>query len=527
MKSIYLVLAFLAFGSMTMNAEAAGKKKPTKAEIAAQQAEQARKDSLAAIVKKAEAGDAAAMNEVGSWYYLGKNDMKQDYKTALQWYAKSAKAGNVYGIGNMAMCYQYGHGIDADSVRAIQLYEKAIGGGNQGQLEKHKKLAADKNIFSNVLMGTLYQEGSGVKKDLATAGNYYSTAFKLGSDNALHAGVLAYLNSKNFDKAYDLALVGAKKGDLMSTYYTGLLLHDGKGVAEDWDKGANYMMKAADKGMPNAQYQLGNYFKNGQGVAKDAAKAAEYYQKALTGNITGAAWELAEAYRKGEGVKVDFDKALNLYAVAVAGGYQKSFAKMCQEDVDFRKSAFGSYLKGLRLYKVDKNYEEALKQFKAVSKAKRVEGDVMAAVILADKEYAKCNAKKASKALDKLAAQSGTAYYQMALMAEEGNGTEKDMATALSFLVKAVDAGNTDAMNYLGDVRYEGRGVQKDVKAAVDNYLMAYNLSQLDEKGGKRLAGCYEDGLGGLKKDPKKAKEVLKNVKKDAMATLLSQAAAL
>ena len=89
----------------------------------AQQTLEEATDSIKNVLALAKKGDAVAQNEVGGWYYRGRH-VKQNYEEALQWWAKSAKQGNVQAIGNMGLCYQTGHGIAQDSLRAIQLYQR-------------------------------------------------------------------------------------------------------------------------------------------------------------------------------------------------------------------------------------------------------------------------------------------------------------------------------------------------------------------------------------------------------------------
>jgi len=525
MKTFVILAALLTLGTVNTDLYAQ-KKKPTKAELAA---EQARKDSINAIRQKAEKGDAWAMNEVGSWYYTGANDCAKDYKTAVQWYAKSAKAGSTSAIGNLALAYQKGHGVEADSVKSVELYQKAIEKGAENVLKRHEKLASDNNLYSLLLLADIYENGkAGKAKSLAKAADYYASAANQGLVKAMRQGGLCYLNSKQAAKAFPLFKAGAEKGDLTSIFYTGLQLHDGNGVAKDVDQAANYMLKAAEAGMTNANYHLGNYYRNGEGVRKDLTAAAEWYKKALVNSNPAAAWELAELYRKGEGVETDFDQAIGLYAAALSNNYNvREFRKMVDEDLDFRKTPFATYLKGLRQYSVDKNYAEALKSFKAVSKAGRLEGDVMQGVLMATKAYEKCNEKKAFKTLSKLIDKSPFATYYVGQFYEQGISVEKDLAKALDFYGKSAARGCALAMNCLGDMRFEGRGVQKDVKAAVENYLAAYAIGQLSEAGAKRLANCYESGQGGLNKDTKKAEEILRRVKNDAFGNLLKQVASL
>lgn len=521
----YFFLAAALFAACTFSNDlyAQKKKKPTKQELAEQAAAQARKDSLNLIFEKAKAGDGAAQNEVGTWYYNGKNDYAKDYKQAVEWFKKSAKSGNAAGIGNLALCVEKGHGEAADSALASELYKKSIALGNKALLEKQERDAQNKVVFSNMLLGNCYQEGRGVKRDLAKAATYFETAAKKGCVPAMREGGMCYLNSKQPNKAFSLFKMGSAQKDVVCLYYTGHLLHEGNGVAEDWEKGADYMLKAAEAGMHNAEYRMGNYYKEGKGVRKDAKTAAGWYHKALAGYVSNAAWELAEMYRNGVGVDADYDKALNLYAVAIAEdkGLEKKFRQMVDTDPDFRKSQFASYLKGVRLYAIDKQYDEALAEFKVVSKAKHTEADVMTAVIMANKEYKKANAKKAFKSLAKLAETNADAAYYMGHLYENGLGTEKDMSKAITAYADAAKKGSTLAMNYLGDMRYEGRGLDKDMKLAIELYIAAYKEAQLAAVGTKRLANCYEEGLAGLKKDPKMAEQLLKHSHNDTIGHLL------
>lgn len=524
----YFFLTVALFAACTISNDlfaAQNKKKPTKQELA----EQARKDSLNLIADKARQGDAAAQNEIGRWYYGGLNEYTQDYKQAVAWFEKSALSGNAAGIGNLALCLEKGHGVAADSAKASELYKKSIALGNKALLEKQERDAQNKSVFSNMLLGDCYQEGRGVIRDLAKAATYYEAAAKKGCVPAMRDGGLCYLNSKQPKKAFPLFKLGSANGDIVCSYYAGHLLHEGNGVTEDWEKGADFMLKAAEAGMHNAEYRMGNYYKDGKGVRKDAKSAAQWYHKALSGYVCNAAWELAEMYRIGMGVDLDYDKAINLYAVAISEdkGLEKKLRQMIDSDPDFRNSMFAHYLKGVRLYAIDKNYEAALEEFKIVSKDKHDEADVMSAVVLADKDYKKANAKKAFKKLTKLAETNANAAYYIGHLYEDGLGTDKDMSKAITSYAQAVKMGSTLAMNYLGDMRYEGRGLDKDIKLAVELYIAAYKEAQLDAVGTKRLAACFEEGNGGAKKDAKMAEQLLKHSHNDKIGHLLQYCSSL
>lgn len=64
------------------------------------------KKAVDALVKKAEAGDVEAMEEVGNNYYYAKNGFKKDHKASFQWYDTAHRAGSIPGTewaGNLLL----------------------------------------------------------------------------------------------------------------------------------------------------------------------------------------------------------------------------------------------------------------------------------------------------------------------------------------------------------------------------------------------------------------------------------------
>ena len=107
MKKVHLmILAMAAMMLCPMSGMAQKKQKK-------QTAQTEQKDTVAILTERAQKGDDKAQNTLGNWYYTGKF-VKQDYETALKYWALSAKQNNAEAIGNMAMCYQLGRGTKAD-----------------------------------------------------------------------------------------------------------------------------------------------------------------------------------------------------------------------------------------------------------------------------------------------------------------------------------------------------------------------------------------------------------------------------
>ena len=76
---------------------------------------------IAELRKKAEAGDAAAQNNLGVKYDKGQGALK-DQKEAVKWYRKAAAQGNAFAQNNLGYAYGKGEGVPKDDVAAYAWY---------------------------------------------------------------------------------------------------------------------------------------------------------------------------------------------------------------------------------------------------------------------------------------------------------------------------------------------------------------------------------------------------------------------
>lgn len=79
--------------------------------------------------RKALAGDAAAQNMVGKYYFEGIISLHPDYAEAARWYRKAAEQGNVDAQNNLGWMYINGYGVKKDEKEAKIWFEKAAEGG--------------------------------------------------------------------------------------------------------------------------------------------------------------------------------------------------------------------------------------------------------------------------------------------------------------------------------------------------------------------------------------------------------------
>lgn len=121
--------------------------------------------------------------------------------------------------------------------------------GMVAHLKKHygesrpvfERLAAQGHVRSQFMMGTIYEQGLGVPKNLAAAARWYRKAGEGGNDSA--------------------------------QYNLGILYQFGRGVPKDAAKAAHWLHLAADQGHERAQNSLSTLYFTGVGVKRDLAEA--------------------------------------------------------------------------------------------------------------------------------------------------------------------------------------------------------------------------------------------------------------
>ncbi|MDE6668982.1 MAG: sel1 repeat family protein [Muribaculaceae bacterium] len=456
--------------------------------IIAQKTQPQNNDTVNAILALAQQGNAQAQNEVGSWYYTGRN-RPRDFKEALKWWFKSAQQGNAQGLEYAGMCYQYGRGIAADSLKAAQLYEASIKRGNTSLLLRNVEQAKKGNLFSNMLLASCYQKGIGVERDSTKATPFLTIAALGHSVTAQRELGLSMLKANQLDKAAAWFRQGAAGGNADCAYYYGTMLLKGTGVKRDKNLGADYMLQAAYAGLPQAMYQTANCYLTGEGLTRNADQAVKWYNKAADKGIGKAQWMLASCYRQGVGTPVNYEQALHWYTEATRNGYAETFKKLITDSIP--NSPFVSYLNGLQAYR-QKDFTKALRDFKTVEKAGVTDGQIMTGLILTNPAYSHYDLKKGVQLIEQAARSNARAMYLMAAFCESGRGTEKSMPRAIEYLEHSAEMDYAPAQCALGDLYFEGRGVEHNIRKAMEWYAKAAAQNQLSNNAVRRYALCRE-----------------------------------
>ncbi|MDR3182198.1 MAG: hypothetical protein LBT89_04620 [Planctomycetaceae bacterium] len=94
------------------------------------------------IRKRAEEGDADFQNILGDCYFYGVGGPKKNSEKAVEWYMKSAAAGNPVAFNDLGDCYWEGNGVTQDKSKALEYYHKAAEKGYYTKSSKVAKRAA-------------------------------------------------------------------------------------------------------------------------------------------------------------------------------------------------------------------------------------------------------------------------------------------------------------------------------------------------------------------------------------------------
>ena len=119
---------------------------------------------IADIRTRAETGDAAAQNILGECYLNGQQ-VKRDYREAVQWIRKAADQGLAEAQHNLGMLYEAGQGVPFDEAQAVVWYGKAAA---QGLADSQYGLAL------------LYATGRGTPKDKEASVRWFREAANQG-----------------------------------------------------------------------------------------------------------------------------------------------------------------------------------------------------------------------------------------------------------------------------------------------------------------------------------------------------------
>ena len=215
-------------------------------------------------LNEAEKGDAAAQDEVGEYYYEGKNGVEKNFEKAFEWYMKAALQGYAKAQNHVGWSYDKGEGVKANKKEAFKWFLKAA---EQGYAKAQ----------SNV--GNCYCNGWGIKKDEKKAFDWYMKAAEQGYANAQIIVACCYDNGDgvkaNKKEAFNWWMKAAEQGCANAQFNVGCCYDEGEGVKANKKEARKWWMEAAKQGNIEAQNKIDDY----KGVKGDKQEASRRHLK--------------------------------------------------------------------------------------------------------------------------------------------------------------------------------------------------------------------------------------------------------
>ncbi|KAJ3019279.1 UNVERIFIED_CONTAM: hypothetical protein HDU68_010734 [Siphonaria sp. JEL0065] len=203
----------------------------------------------------AEFGHIAAQQAVGHCYEFGLG-VEKNTVMAFNWYVKAAEKGNSEAQNSLGQCFEHGTGVAVNPILSVHWYRKAA-------FKNHSSAQCN--------LAACFFKGIGVDEDLNQAFLLYEKSAIQGNSKAETALGNCYGQGYGVSVNLPLAVYWHRKSanqnnpwgqcNLAICYFKGL------GVEKDLSQAAILYEKSANQGNANAQTSLGNCYGYGYGVS--------------------------------------------------------------------------------------------------------------------------------------------------------------------------------------------------------------------------------------------------------------------
>lgn len=206
-----------------------------------------------------------------------------EHRRAFRILQPLAEAGNSEAQKMLGIMYDYGHGVKADSEKALHWYLQSAKQGHPAVQYQ---------------VGAKYFRGDGVRQDYREAARWWEMAANGGQVDAQFNLGLMYFRGLAIEtddiKAAALFAQAAEQGHGHSQYSLAVMYAFGRGVEKNYATARKWFEKSAAQDVGQAQYNLGVFYENGYGTAQDLDSARRWYEKAATQGVREAEEKLAE-----------------------------------------------------------------------------------------------------------------------------------------------------------------------------------------------------------------------------------------
>jgi TPR repeat protein len=220
------------------------------------------------IKKALDAKKIWAYAYMGDCYYYGIG-VPQDYQQAFNYFYEGSQYNDPHANFGLGQLYLAGYAVPKDRNKAMEHLKKAADGGNNSARCMLGFIYAYRNDYQNAIfyfsqaaknddagamdvLGSFYQDGTGVPQDSNIAIYYFTRAAEKGNTNSMISLGRAYELGrgvkKDYTKAFQLYNLAAKSGDAAAMYILGIMYEKGKEVTFDLTSAIEWYKKGAQKG---------------------------------------------------------------------------------------------------------------------------------------------------------------------------------------------------------------------------------------------------------------------------------------
>lgn len=260
-----------------------------------------------------------------------------------------ASKGNVYALYDIGMMYLCGFGLEVDTEKAHEYFEKALDGFKAVETKKH-------NDYIQYRIGKMYNIGYGTKKDTTEAANWFRLSSVQNNQFAQYSlGNLYYRGEgveQSYEEAFKLYHGAFSQGNPFAAYELGKMYQKGIGTKIDVMQSQNCFThayhgflkieKMSDRGQ--IQYRLGQMCIAGQGTTINIPLAITFLEKAVESGNTHAMLSLMQLHIHKKADYIKIDNIVNALIV------------LAEQDDDFAQYALGYYY----AFCADRNIEQAM-----------------------------------------------------------------------------------------------------------------------------------------------------------------------
>lgn len=464
--------------------------------------------------RAAQAGDNDGMYWLGFTFQQGEL-VERNLDSALYWFNILAENGDGKALMQMAIAYEHGRGVEADTALAMDYYRRAGEAGygdgyaylgdfyrsgtttvkpDSARAFEYYQMAAavdEDNAAGLYYVGDSYLRGIGVKKDTVAALPYFQAAAAKGSYTSMSV-IGNYYNygwggvQRNGDTALSYYYEASKGNDPTGEYMIGQWLYD----RGDSEKALEFLVSAANHGNVDAHVTYAHALLNGNGIQADPTTAAKILNNVASVDSVGRAYlMLAGMYLIGVGVPLDTAAAIHCMDTSILLGNSLAMRYMgdiCANGIGMprdtvaavqwyeRSAAAGNISSMLKLATCYKNGELAPKNPKRAAELLQqatdrgnLEAQCRLGICYEEGEGVILNSRKAYNLyLD--AAERGSAYgmYLTGMCYIDGIYVQEDKEQAARWFLKGAEAGNITCCYIVGQMYADGDGLKKNKKEA-------------------------------------------------------------